>query len=112
MVGSNRRNSGAAVDTYETNVDMRLYRVVAVKKAAYRVADRCTIALGSPDGHLLPLTFSFRPGTGDAAAEETVRVFHQELLDEELRAVIHEETDALRALILAHTFSRTDLIER
>jgi hypothetical protein len=43
--------------------------------------------------------------------EEAVRFFHQELLDEDLRVTIHEETDSIRALILAHTFSRTNLIE-
>jgi His-Xaa-Ser system protein HxsD len=93
-------------------LDTRLYRIPAVKKAAYRVAERCTIILGSPEGDTLPITFSFLPNTSEHAAEEAVRLFHQELLDEELRAMIHEETDALRALILAHTFSRTDLVER
>lgn len=98
--------------TLRIDVDTRLYRVVAIKKAAYRVAEKCTVVLGSPEGDQLPLTFSFRPGASESAAEEAVRLFHQELLDEELRAVIHEETDALRSLILAHTFSRTDLIAR
>lgn len=85
--------------------------MLAVKKAAYRVAQRCTITLGTPAGDMLPLTFAFRPGTSETAADEAVRLFHQELLDEELRAAIHEETDSLRALILAHTFSRANLIE-
>jgi len=98
--------------TLQTHVDTRIYRVPVVQKAAYRVAEKCTVALGSPEGDQLPLTFSFRPGASEAAAQEAVRLFHQELLDEELRAVIHDETDALRALILAHTFSRTDLIAR
>jgi His-Xaa-Ser system protein HxsD len=113
ICGTGKRSKPkAAVRTHETNVDTRLYQILAVKKAAYRIAEKCTIVLESLDGHLLPLTFSFRAGTSDAAVEEAVRLFYQELLDEELRAVIHEETDALRALILAHTFSRTDLIER
>jgi His-Xaa-Ser system protein HxsD len=99
------------VHTRETSVDLRLYRVIAIKKAAYRVAGTCTVLLGSPEGDQLPLTFSFRRDTSDSAAEEAIRLFHQELLDEELRATIHEETDSLRALILAHTFSRTNLIE-
>jgi His-Xaa-Ser system protein HxsD len=98
--------------TLKTHLDTRQYRTLAVQKAAYRLADRCTVVLGSMEDELLPLTFSFPAGTGEAAAQEAVRLFHQELLDEQLRAVIHEETQALRALILAHTFSRTDLIER
>jgi His-Xaa-Ser system protein HxsD len=98
--------------TLETHVDTRQYRTLCVQKAAYRLAEKCTVVLGSSEGDLLPLAFWFRLGTSEDAAEEAVRLFHQELLDEELRAVIHEETNALRALILAHTFSRTDLIER
>ncbi len=101
-----------AIRARETTLDTRLYRLVAVKKAAYRMAERCTIVLGSPNGDDVPITFSFPPNTSENAAEEAIRLFHQELLDEELRATIHEETDALRALILAHTFSRTDLVER
>ena len=93
------------------SIDTRVYRVDAVKKAAYRVADKCTIALGIPEHELLPLHVSFHPGTTDEAADEAIRLFHQELLDEDLRATIHEETDALRALILAQAFSRASLIE-
>jgi His-Xaa-Ser system protein HxsD len=96
----------------QIRVDTRQYRTLSVQRAAYRVAEKCTVVLGSPEGELLPLTFAFRPGTGEDAAEETVRLFHQELLDAELRAVIHDETAPLRALILAHTFSRTDLLDR
>ena len=70
-----------ALRTLETSLDTRLYRIVAVKKAAYRVAERCTITLGSPEGDLLPLTFSFPPSTSEQAVEEAVRLFHQELLD-------------------------------
>lgn len=92
-------------------IDTRSYRLVAVKKAAYRVANRCTIELGSPQGEQIPLTLSFRGDPSDAEVEEAVRLFHQELLDEELRAAIREETEPLRALILAQAFSRANLIE-
>ena len=97
--------------TLTLDIDTRVYRIEAVKKAAYRVAHKCTIALGSPLQDRLPLSFSFRSGTTEEDAEEAVRLFHQELLDEDLRATIHEETDALRALILAQAFSGLSLIE-
>lgn len=103
---------GAGEHRLELSLDMRVYRLLAIKKAAYRVAERCTVVLGSTEFDRLAVTLCFRPGTGEKAVQEAIRRFHQELLDEELRAVIHEETDALRALILAHTFSRTDLVER
>lgn len=98
--------------THEITVDTKMYRIEAVKKAAYRLANRCTIVLGSLENDLLPLRFLLPRPADDAAVEGLVRLFHQELLDEELRADIREQTESLRALILAHTFSRVDLIER
>jgi His-Xaa-Ser system protein HxsD len=41
-----------------------------------------------------------------------MRSFFQELLDQELRERIAEETDAIRSLILAQAYSKTDLIRR
>jgi len=96
----------------EITIDTRVHGLLAVKKAAYRLARRCTVVLGSPEGDLIPLRFLFPRGTGEETAAEAVRLFHRELLDEDLRAVIHDQTDALRDLILAHTFSRMDLVER
>lgn len=93
-------------------LDLRIYSPIAIKKAAYRVADRCTVVLGSPEGDRLPVRFEFRPGTADGTARETVRRFHEDLVDEDLRERLNAETGPLRGLILAHAFSRTDLIQR
>lgn len=95
-----------------TRIDLKVYGLTAIKKAAYRLANRCTVVFGEVEGDAVSLSFQFGAGTNDAAATEAVRLFHQELLDEDLRERIHRDTDALRALILAHTFSKTDLIER
>jgi His-Xaa-Ser system protein HxsD len=83
-----------------------------VKKAAYRVADRCTAQLGELKPESVDITFRFAPGASDAAKQEGVRLFFQELLDQELREQVAEETSPLRALILAHAFSRIDVIRR
>src|SRR5689334_8075438 len=93
-------------------IDVRVYRLTAVKKAAYRLADRCTAVIGVPDEHRLPVSLHFRPGTGEPGAREGVRAFYQELLDQELREQIAEETEPVRTLILAHAFSKIDLIKR
>lgn len=95
-----------------TTIDIRVYRLTAVKKTAYRLADRCTAVLGSIDGDLVPLTVAFPPRTQESAALEVMRLFFQELLDQELREQVGDETRAIRSLILAHAFSRTDLIRR
>lgn len=93
-------------------IDLRVYRLAAVKKAAYRLADRVTVVLGAPDGDDLPLTFLWKPGTAESVAVETIRAFFDEVLDQELREHVAEETAPVRALILAHAFSKTDLIRR
>ncbi|WP_241758042.1 His-Xaa-Ser system protein HxsD [Myxococcus landrumensis] len=92
--------------------DLRVYRLAAIQKSAYRFADRCTAVFGSPDADRLPLRFVFAPAVTEQDALETVRLFFQELLDQELREQVGDETRALRALIVAQAFSRTDLIRQ
>ncbi|ADO73901.1 uncharacterized protein STAUR_6144 [Stigmatella aurantiaca DW4/3-1] len=93
-------------------LDLRVYRLAAVQKASYRFAEHFTVVLGTSDGQLLPVTCLFRPDTRKAEALDAVRCYFQELLDQELREQIGEETRPVRALILAQAFSRTDLIRR
>lgn len=101
-----------ADDEVRTAVDLRSYRLVAVKKAAYVVAELCTAILGTPEGDRIPVTFRFPPGTSQALALDGVRRFFQEALDQELRESVAAETAPLRALILAQAFSKTDLVRR
>lgn len=93
-------------------VDIGVYRLTAIKKAAYRFADRFTAVIGSPDQQGVPLELIFRPATSAATASEAARQFFEELLDQELREQIGDETRAVRSLIIAQAFSRTDLIKR
>lgn len=93
-------------------IDTRLYRAVAIKKTAYRLADRCTAVIGPLTEPLVSVSLHFKAGTYEIAALETARAFYQELLDQELREQIAEETNAVRTLILAHAFSKADLIKR
>jgi len=92
-------------------VDLRVYRLAAVKKAAYRLADRCTAVIGEIGDGVLPISLVLDAGTTEAAATTAARLFLRELLDQELREHIAEETAPMRALILAHAFSRTNLVE-
>lgn len=93
-------------------IDLRVYRLEAIQKAAYRIADRSTVIIGTTDGDHLPVAFTFRPSTSERDAKEVVRLFFEEVLDQELREKIGEETRPMRSLLLAHAFSRTDLIKR
>jgi His-Xaa-Ser system protein HxsD len=96
----------------ETSVALRSYRLIAVKKAAYRLARSCTVVLGDPEGETLPISFHFRDAIDESTARATVRRFFEELLDQELREQIGEETAPLRTLIMASAFSRIDLLRR
>ncbi|WP_223641930.1 His-Xaa-Ser system protein HxsD [Corallococcus sp. EGB] len=93
-------------------LDLRVYRLTAVQKASYRFAEHFTVLLGAPEEHRLSVTCLFRPDTREPEALDAVRRYFQELLDQELREQIGEETRAVRALILAQAFSRTNLIRR
>lgn len=93
-------------------LDTRVYRVSAVKKAAYRLADRCTVIIGAFDGEAVGISLKFKVNTDRRAACETATLFFQELLDQELREQIADETNAVRTLIIAHAFSKVDLIKR
>lgn len=93
-------------------IDVRVYRLSAVKKSAYRLADRFTAVIGTLDDHFLPISLRFKPGTSEPSAREAARTFFQELLDQELREQIAEEINPIRTLILAHAFSKADLIKR
>jgi len=94
------------------DLDLRTYRMVAIQKAAYRLAGRCTVEFGALCDTSLTVTLVVRPGVSDSVSAEVVRLFFQELLDQELREHLAEESRPLRALILAHAFSRTDLVRR
>jgi len=93
-------------------LDARVYRLSAVKKTAYRVAERCTVAIVSSDDAHHDLELRFKSTTTDETARETLRIFVQELLDQELREQIAEETAPIRTLVMAHAFSKIDLIKR
>ncbi len=98
--------------TVDLVLDLRAYRLSAVKKAAYRFAARFTAVFGSPDQDRLPVSLRFQASVTESAAREVTRQFFQELLDQELREHIADETNAVRTLILAHAFSNADLIKR
>ena len=93
-------------------LDPSVYRLTAVKKAAYRLASRFTAVIESQSATAIHLTLAFKPGTKESVASEAVRAFYQELLDQELREEVAQETGPMRALILAQAFSKTDLIKR
>jgi His-Xaa-Ser system protein HxsD len=90
-------------------LDLRVYRLAAVKKTAYRLAARCTAALGDVTETSVAVRLTFSSPVAEAKALEVARAFLQDLLDQELREQLAVEAAPLRALILAHAYSRISL---
>jgi His-Xaa-Ser system protein HxsD len=94
------------------SLDLRIYRLTAIQKTTYRFAREFGAILGPIDGDIVTATLEFPPTMPESQARALLRSFFEDLLDQELRERIAEDTHAIRALILAQAFSMTDLIRR
>jgi len=88
-------------------IDETIYCLEAVQKAAYRFIDRLTIMITKDDDKLV-CEVNAVTGT-EAQFDANVANFKRELLDQQLRKQIKDETEPARNLILAYAFSRTGL---
>lgn len=88
-------------------IDSSVYSLEATQKSAYRFIDKLTILINSNgDQHECDI----EPVAGhENKFEENVANFKRELLDQQLRKQIKEETEPARNLILAYAFSRSGL---
>jgi His-Xaa-Ser system protein HxsD len=82
----------------------------AIKKTAYRLADRTSIIIKVESESVAQVIFTFKPQTTEAESQAILREFSNELMDQELRFTISEDTKGIRNLILAHAFSKSSLI--
>lgn len=93
-----------AVCTFDTAV----YRLSAIKKAAYRLSGRCIVNIELPDPRSAHVTLQCHDASADLP--KILVDFHREVTDQELREVVADETAAVRSLLLAQAFSQTSLI--
>jgi His-Xaa-Ser system protein HxsD len=96
--------------TATADVDPGAYSEIALKKAAYRFADRCTVVFGPSESARRRLEFVFSNTAPEGEMHDCVRAFFDAALDYDLRERISAESAPLRNLILAHAFSRTKLV--
>jgi His-Xaa-Ser system protein HxsD len=90
--------------------DPSVFRLTAIKKAAYRFSDRCylTITILNND----EIEVAVRGKSADPDVTRIAAEFGNEVLDQELREVVREETVGIRNLLLAQAFSATSLVDR
>lgn len=94
---------------HTVRVDLTVYSLDSIKRAAYRLTDRFALDLRVEDNTAM-CDLIFDEGTSAEAMEQGTSQFRKELLDQDLRTSINHETAAVRNLILAHAFSKTGLI--
>lgn len=88
-------------------LDEQIYCLEVVQKAAYRFIDRLTILISKGADKLI---CEIEPVLGaEAQLNEHIANFKRELLDQQLRKQIKDETEPARNLILAYAFSRSGL---
>lgn len=88
-------------------IDEQIYCLEVVQKSAYRFIDRLTILINIGDGKLI-CEVSAVEGFQEQF-EVNIADFKRELLDQQLRKQIKDETEPARNLILAYAFSRSGL---
>ncbi|WP_025871366.1 His-Xaa-Ser system protein HxsD [Methylobacillus glycogenes] len=88
--------------------DERIYHVEAIQKAAYRYINIFCIDL-SYSGQSIECIITFDKAVTNDGAEYYTSEFKKEILDQQLRKIIKEETEPVRNLILGIAFSNTDL---
>jgi len=93
----------------QIRLDASIYSVEAVEKAAYRFIDRFATVISCEEDKIV-INFSF--DDNHASMSKTILTdFKKELLDQNLRLKIKDETESTRNLILSYTFSKTGLQE-
>lgn len=88
--------------------DAAVYRLSAVKSASYRYGDRFHILISvSDNGHTQVV---LKPKGTLRDPEFLAGEFCNDVLDQELREVVAAQTEGIRNLLLAHTFSQTSIV--
>jgi His-Xaa-Ser system protein HxsD len=94
----------------ELSFDSNVFPLETVKRALYRFADRCSFDVQLFDAQI-KVTVHVSSNVLEAAAHELCSRIRNEVLDQDLRDAISNETANIRTLILANAFSNTGLIE-
>jgi His-Xaa-Ser system protein HxsD len=100
----------ASVTAAEATFALSVYTLDAVKKAAYRLSDRASPEI-SIDGERVSCKLHFGTPVSIERSEEILTDLRNEVLDQDLRERIADETAPLRNAILAHVFSGSGLQE-
>jgi His-Xaa-Ser system protein HxsD len=89
--------------------DNRVLSLIAIKKAAYKYLNAFVCDINVQE-HLVRCVLGFTRSISEESCAQIVDDFKKEALDQDLRERLKMETESVRNLILAHTFSRTGIV--
>jgi His-Xaa-Ser system protein HxsD len=92
--------------------DLQVNKLTAIKKAVYKFAADCSAILRTKEPQQVEVRLSFPDSTDLAVKKAIVGAFCNEVIDQDLREQISQETEASRNLILAQAFSKTSLLQQ
>jgi His-Xaa-Ser system protein HxsD len=98
------------LDSAAITVSLRAYALDVIKKAAYRLLDRGVVEI-APDGDSAQCTIRFRTPLTPEEARRICDDLWAEILDQDLRLIVAQETAPVRNAVLAQVFSRTGLYQ-
>lgn len=90
--------------------DKKCNDLSAIKTAAYKLSDICSIEFSSDEKNYCCRVF-MRGKKPSTVSKEFEHTFRSMVLDEELREKISRDTEPMRNLILSYAFSQTGLTE-
>jgi len=86
-------------------LDAAVYPLEAIQKAAHKFTASFVVAIAMEGDGKIRCNLKAQEGGGHA---DVVGAFLNEMLDQQLRLSLRQETEAVRRIILAQAFSRTD----
>lgn len=86
--------------------DSRVFSLVTIKSASIKFLDKATFDF-SVNGCNVDVVINFHYPLD---SDEFLRDYKNEILDQDLRAIVAEETKSYRDIILANAFSKTCLV--
>jgi His-Xaa-Ser system protein HxsD len=90
-------------------LDSTIYRLSAVKKAAYKFGNHFHVKLLPTTGQWVRVVLT--PKAPTDTLDHWAGEFCNEVLDQELREVVAQETEPVKNLLLAQAFSATSLLD-
>jgi His-Xaa-Ser system protein HxsD len=93
-------------------VDLAIYPLDLVLRACHAFTARCYVTPRIVESGVVEVSFAPRADGDDGSLRELTGEFANALLDAQLRAIIADETRAVRELLVAQAFCEGDLLDR